>query len=38
MNIMITRGLGYTGGRIASYVREKAPDSHIYLTTRDRLL
>ena len=36
MNIMITGGLGYVGGRIASYLKEKAPDSHIFLTTRNK--
>ncbi|MEF9427455.1 MAG: NAD-dependent epimerase/dehydratase family protein, partial [Candidatus Mariimomonas ferrooxydans] len=36
MNIMITGGLGYIGGRIASYLKEKEPDSHIFLTTRKR--
>ena len=35
MNILITGGLGYIGGRIASYLKEKAPDSRIFLTTRD---
>ncbi len=33
--ILITGGLGYIGGRIGSYLKEKAPDSHIFLTTRD---
>ena len=36
MNILITGGLGYVGGRIASYLKEKAPESHIFLTTRDK--
>ena len=36
MNILITGGLGYIGGRIASYLKEKAPDSRIFLTTRDK--
>ncbi len=36
MNILITGGLGYIGGRIANYLKEKAPDSHIFLTTRDK--
>ena len=36
MNILITGGLGYIGGRIASYLKEKAPESHIFLTTRKR--
>lgn len=35
MNIVITGGLGYIGGRIASCLKEKAPESHIFLTTRD---
>ncbi len=35
MNVLITGGLGYIGGRIASYLKEKAPNSHIFLTTRD---
>jgi len=33
LNILITGGLGYIGGRIASYIKKKAPDSHIFLTT-----
>ncbi|MGA1823459.1 MAG: NAD-dependent epimerase/dehydratase family protein [bacterium] len=36
MNILITGGLGYIGGRIAHYLKEKAPDSHIFLTTSER--
>jgi UDP-glucose 4-epimerase len=36
MNILITGGLGYVGGRIASYLKEKASESHIFLTTRDK--
>jgi UDP-glucose 4-epimerase len=36
MNILITGGLGYIGGRIASCLKEKAPDSRIFLTTRER--
>ena len=36
MNILITGGLGYIGGRIANYLKEKAPDSHIFLATRER--
>lgn len=27
MNILITGGLGYVGGRIASYLKEKVSDS-----------
>ena len=34
MNVLITGGLGYIGGRIASYLKEKNPDIHIFLTTR----
>ena len=29
MNILITGGLGYVGGRIASYLKEKKTDSNI---------
>ena len=36
MNILITGGLGYIGGRIASYLKEKEPDSRIFLTTRNK--
>ena len=36
MRILITGGLGYIGGRVASYLKEKAPESHIFLTTRDK--
>jgi UDP-glucose 4-epimerase len=36
MNILITGGLGYIGGRVASYLKEKIPDSRIFLTTRDK--
>ncbi len=36
MNILITGGLRYIGGRIASYLKNKAPESHIFLTTRDK--
>ena len=36
MNILITGGLGYIGGRIASCLKGKAPDSRIFLTTRER--
>lgn len=35
MNILIVGGLGYIGGRIASYIKEKESDSCIFLTTRD---
>ncbi len=36
MKILITGGLGYIGGRIASYLKEKAPKFRIFLTTRDK--
>ena len=36
MNILITGGLGYIGGRIANYLKEKEPGSRILLTTRDK--
>ena len=36
MNILITGGLGYIGGRVASYLKEKEPDTKIFLTTRDK--
>lgn len=36
MNILITGGLGYIGGRVANYLKEKAPDSRIFLTTRNK--
>lgn len=36
MNILITGGLGYIGGRIASYLKEKETDFRIFLTTRDK--
>jgi UDP-glucose 4-epimerase len=36
MNILITGGLGYVGGRIANYLKEKEPHAHILLTTRSR--
>lgn len=35
MSILITGGLGYIGGRIASYLKKKDPNNHIILTTRD---
>ncbi len=34
MNILITGGLGYIGGRVASYLKERVPESSIFLTTR----
>lgn len=36
MNILITGGLGYIGGRIASYLKGKTPKCRIFLTTRDK--
>lgn len=36
MNILITGGLGYIGGRVANYLKEKDPDTPIFLTTRDK--
>jgi len=36
MNILITGGLGYVGGRVANYLKEKEPHVHILLTTRNR--
>jgi len=36
MNILITGGLGYIGGRVANYLKEKSPESSIFLTTRDK--
>lgn len=35
MNILITGGLGYIGGRVADYLYKKTPDSNIFLTTRN---
>jgi len=35
MNILITGGLGYIGGRIANYLQKKDSNNHIILTTRD---
>jgi len=35
MNILITGGLGYLGGRIAHYLKIKKPVSKIFLTTSD---
>ena len=35
MNILITGGLGYVGGRIANYIKEKKPNANIFLTTRN---
>jgi len=35
MNILITGGLGYVGGRVANYLKEKEPYAHILLTTRN---
>lgn len=36
MNILITGGLGYLGGRIANYLKTREPDSNILLTTRNK--
>jgi len=36
MNILITGGLGYIGGRIANYLKEKDPKSNILLTTSNK--
>lgn len=36
MNILITGGLGYIGGRIADYFKNKKPGIGIFLTTRDK--
>jgi len=36
MNILITGGLGYIGGRVASYLKEKEPGTNIILTTRSK--
>ncbi len=35
-NILITGGLGYIGGRVACYIKEKKPNSNIFLTTRNK--
>jgi UDP-glucose 4-epimerase len=34
--ILITGGLGYVGGRVANYLKEKEPHTHILLTTRNK--
>ncbi len=34
--ILITGGLGYVGGRVANYLKEKEPYTHILLTTRKK--
>jgi len=34
--ILITGGLGYVGGRVANYLKEKEPYAHILLTTRKK--
>jgi len=34
MNCLITGGLGYLGGRIAGYLRERDPSADIFLTTK----
>ena len=33
--ILITGGLGYVGGRVANYLKEKEPHTNIFLTTRN---
>ena len=33
--ILITGGLGYVGGRVANYLKEKESHTHIFLTTRN---
>jgi len=35
-NILITGGLGYVGGRIANYLREKGEYDTIWVTTRNK--
>ncbi len=35
-NILITGGLGYVGGRVATYLKEKEPGSNIFLTSRKK--
>lgn len=35
-NILITGGLGYIGGRVACHIKEKEPNSNIFLTTRNK--
>ena len=34
--ILIIGGLGYVGGRVANYLKEKEPYTHILLTTRNK--
>ena len=34
MNILITGGLGYIGGRVATYIKGERPETNIFLTTR----
>jgi len=36
MNVLITGGLGYIGGRVACYIKKRAPESNIFLTTRNK--
>jgi UDP-glucose 4-epimerase len=36
MNILITGGLGYIGGRVAHYLKENEPHTNIFLTTRNK--
>jgi len=35
MKILITGGLGYIGGRIFQFIREKEPECQLFLTTRN---
>lgn len=35
-SILITGGLGYIGGRVACYIKDKEPSSNIFLTTRNK--
>jgi UDP-glucose 4-epimerase len=36
MNILITGGLGYVGGRVANFLKEKEPHTHVFLATRNK--
>lgn len=36
MNVLITGGLGYIGGRVAHYLKENEPQANIFLTTRSK--
>ncbi len=35
MNILVTGGLGYVGGRMANYFKEKMPNVNVFLTTKN---